>query len=116
MPKIIQSIKMAKIVQNNIGQIIRYSNIFVYFGRIYSFAKKYSWMDVDKSRNFFKFVLVPLSASVERVGVSGMQDFLKRFSTKFLIFSTKFGSLNVQIRNNFKKVIFIVCVCVFISY
>ena len=31
--------KIAKIVQNNIGQIIRYSNIFAYFGQIYSFAK-----------------------------------------------------------------------------
>ena len=31
---------------------------------------------VDKSRNLFKFVLVLLSASVERVGVSRMRDFL----------------------------------------
>ena len=30
---------MAKIFQNNPGQIIRYLNIFIYFGQIYSFAK-----------------------------------------------------------------------------
>ena len=30
---------------------------------------------MDKSRNLFKFVLVLLSASVERVGVSRMRDF-----------------------------------------
>ena len=38
-PKIKQNMKMAKIVQNNHGQIIIYSNIFVHFGWIYSFAK-----------------------------------------------------------------------------
>ena len=37
--KATQNMKMATIVQNNLGQRIRYSNIFVYFGQIYSFAK-----------------------------------------------------------------------------
>ena len=32
---------------------------------------------------------------------------LKRFSAKFVLFSAKFGPLNVQIRKNFKNVIFI---------
>ena len=36
----------------------------------------------DKSRNFFKFVSVLLSASVERVGVSHMQDFYHEFCSK----------------------------------
>ena len=31
------------------------------------------------------------------------------FSAKFVNFSAKFGSLNMQIRNNFKNVIFIAC-------
>ena len=34
-----QNMKMAKIVQNIIGQIVKYCNIFVYFGQIYSFSK-----------------------------------------------------------------------------
>ena len=33
----------------------------------------------------------------------------KRFSAKFVNFSAKFGSLNVQIRSNFKNIIFIAC-------
>ena len=37
--KITKNMKMAKIVQNNLGKIIWYSNTFEYFGRIYSFAK-----------------------------------------------------------------------------
>ena len=37
--KITQHMKMAKIVQNNLGKIIRYLNTFKYFGKIYSFAK-----------------------------------------------------------------------------
>ena len=36
-------------------------------------------------------------------------QFLKRVSSKFVKFSGKFGSLNVQIRNNFKNIIFIAC-------
>ena len=36
-------------------------------------------------------------------------QFLKRFSAKFVKFSAKFGSLNVQIRNNFKNIFFIAC-------
>ena len=35
--------------------------------------------------------------------------FLKRFSAKFVKFAVKFGSLNVQIRYNFKNIIFIAC-------
>ena len=35
--------------------------------------------------------------------------FLKRFSVKFVIFSPKLGSLNVQIRNNYKNIIYIAC-------
>ena len=38
-PKITQNMKMAKIVQKNLGHIIWYSNTFEYFGRIFSFAK-----------------------------------------------------------------------------
>ena len=38
----------------------------------------------------------------------GVQLF-KRFSAKFVNFSVKLESLNVQIRNNFKNVIFIAC-------
>ena len=38
----------------------------------------------------------------------GVQLF-ERFSSKFVIFSAKFGSLNLQIRNNFKNIIFIAC-------
>ena len=34
-----QNIKMSKIVQNNLGQIIRYLFVSVYFGQIYLFAK-----------------------------------------------------------------------------
>ena len=34
-------------------------------------------------------------------------QFFKWFSAKFVLFSAKFGSLNMQIRNNFKNVIFI---------
>ena len=36
-------------------------------------------------------------------------NFFKRFSAKFVNLSAKFGSLNVQIRNNFKNNIFIAC-------
>ena len=36
-------------------------------------------------------------------------QFKKRFSAQFVQFSDKFGSLNVQIRNNFKNIIFIAC-------
>ena len=53
--KITQNMKMAKIVQNNLGKIIWYSNTFVYFGRIYSFAKIF----VDFSRaNLFGYSFV----------------------------------------------------------
>ena len=38
--KITQNIQMSKIVQNNIGQIFRYSNMFVFLGQIYSFIPK----------------------------------------------------------------------------
>ena len=47
--KITQNMKMAKIVQNNLGKIIWYSNTFKYFGRIYSFAKifvDFSWLNL----------------------------------------------------------------------
>ena len=37
--KTTQHMKMAKIVQINLGTIIWYSNTFEYFGQIYSFAK-----------------------------------------------------------------------------
>ena len=40
---------MAKIVQNNLEKIIWYSNIFQYFGQIYSFAKifvDFSWANL----------------------------------------------------------------------
>ena len=37
--QITQNMKMAKIVQNNLGQINWYLNVFEYFGRIYSSAK-----------------------------------------------------------------------------
>ena len=37
--------------------------------------KKNWYKFLDTSRNLFKFVLVVLSASVERVGVSRMRDF-----------------------------------------
>ena len=38
----------------------------------------------------------------------GVQYF-KRYSAKFVNFSAKFGSLNIQIRNNLKNIIFISC-------
>ena len=47
--KITQNMKMAQIVQKNLGKIIWYSNTLEYFGRIYSFAKifvDFSWANL----------------------------------------------------------------------
>ena len=49
-----------------------------------------------------------------RLGKNKLQElrgvhFLKRSSANFVKFSAKFGSLNMQIRNNFGNIIFIVC-------
>ena len=45
-------------------------------------------------------------------GLRGV-EFYKRFSENFVKFSAKFGSINVQIRNNFKNIIFIVVIYAF---
>ena len=60
--KITQNMKIAKIVQNNLGKVIWYLNIFKYFGGIYSFAKIfvdfflgqiYSNIHLSKTNMFF---------------------------------------------------------------
>ena len=46
---------------------------------------------IDKSCNLFKFLLVLLSASVERVGVSRMRDFFM-----IMILMVMIGSISFQ--------------------
>ena len=58
--------KRAKIVQNNLGKVIRYLNIIIYFGQIYSFAImfidffqiKFIWIficDIFIKSNIFRY-------------------------------------------------------------
>ena len=55
-----------------------------------------------------------VAGSLRQTGKKGVHEFrefqfLNRFSAKFVLFSAKFGTLNVQIRNTFKNIIFIGC-------
>ena len=50
---------MSKLFQNNLGQIFWYTNIFKYFGRIYSLAKEY--VDFFKGEFIWIFICYFLS-------------------------------------------------------
>ena len=59
-------------------------------------------------------ILMKPTRILDRLGKNELQELcgvqlLKRFSAKLVKFSVKFGSLNMQIINNFKNIIFIAC-------